>query len=121
MEESAHKGVAGDFQGALEKAKECGKRERQLVKHREQHGLMEAVNQDLTYAVCFNLASCYQKNKMWSDALNTYSTIVKNKQYPHAGRLRVNMGNIFFEQKKWVRLDPLLDPPRPPPRLLPAL
>lgn len=27
--------------------------------------------------------------------------MVKNKQYPAAGRLRVNMGNIYFEQKKY--------------------
>ena len=27
--------------------------------------------------------------------------ILKNKQYPQASRLRVNMGNIYFEQKKF--------------------
>jgi len=32
-------------------------------------------------------------------ALNTYSLIVKNKQYAQSGRLRVNMGNIYFKQK----------------------
>ena len=58
------------------------------------------VNLDLTYAVCFNLANAYQKNEMYSEALNTYSLIVKNKQYPQSGRLRVNMGNIYFKQKK---------------------
>lgn len=26
---------------------------------------------------------------------------MKNKQYPAAGRLRVNMGNIYYEQKKY--------------------
>ena len=82
MEESATlAAVKGDLMGALDKAKECGKRERQLCKLREQNGLMEAVNLDLTYASLFNLASCYQKNKMWSEALSTYSLIVKNKQY----------------------------------------
>lgn len=38
---------------------------------------------------------------MYDEALNTYSLVVKNKQYPQAGRLRVNMGNIYFEQKKY--------------------
>ena len=28
--------------------------------------------------------------------------IVKNKQFAHAGRLRVNMGNIHFEQQKYT-------------------
>lgn len=30
------------------------------------------------------------------------AAIVKNKQYPQSGRLRVNMGNIYFEQKKFT-------------------
>lgn len=38
---------------------------------------------------------------MHSEALNTYSMLVKRKEYAHAGRLRVNMGNIFYEQKKY--------------------
>ncbi len=59
------------------------------------------MNFDLTYAVCFNLANCYYLVKMYDEALNTYNLIVKNKQYPQSGRLRVNMGNIYFEQKKY--------------------
>ena len=35
---------------------------------------------------------------MYSEALNAYSLIVKNRQYPQAARLRVNMGNIHVEQ-----------------------
>ena len=27
--------------------------------------------------------------------------IVKNKQYPNSSRLRVNMGNIYFDQQKY--------------------
>ena len=38
---------------------------------------------------------------MYKEALNSYTIIVKNKQYPSANRLRVNMGNIYFEQKKY--------------------
>ena len=34
---------------------------------------------------------------MYTEALNTYSLIVKDKNYPNAGRLRVNMGNIYFK------------------------
>ena len=74
-------------------------KEKQLCKFRETHGLAEGINLDLTYAVCFNLASMFHLNKMYGEALNTYQLIVKNKQYPQAGRLRVNMGNIYCEQK----------------------
>lgn len=38
---------------------------------------------------------------MFTEALDTYTAIVKNKQYQNAGRIRVNMGNIYFEQKKF--------------------
>jgi intraflagellar transport protein 88 len=38
-----------------------------------------------------------------AQALNTYTLVVKNKNYPQAGRLRVNMGNIYYMQKKYVQ------------------
>lgn len=101
IEESATANVAGDFVLALEKAKEAGKKERTLCKHREKNGLADSINYDLTYAVLFNLANQYHSNKMYSEALSTYLLVVKNKQYPQAGRLRVNMGNIYYEQKKY--------------------
>jgi len=100
IEASAEAAANKDYIKALERAKEAGKKERALCKHREQNGLVDQINLDLTYAVCFNLANAYQKNEMYSEALNTYSLIVKNKQYPQSGRLRVNMGNIYFKQKK---------------------
>ena len=43
----------------------------------------------------------YHANGLHKEALNSYTIIVKNKQYPQASRLRVNMGNIYFEQKKY--------------------
>lgn len=75
-----------------------GKKERLLCKHRESNNLVDQINMDLTYSVCFNLANAYHLNSMYQEALNTYSLIVKNKQYPQSGRLRVNMGNIYYEQ-----------------------
>lgn len=101
IEASAEAAVSGDSVMALERAKAAGKKERQLCKHRESNGLVDQINMDLTYAVCFNLANAYHSNGMHSEAINTYSLIVKNKQYPQSGRLRVNMGNIYFEEKKY--------------------
>mmetsp|Transcript_18157 Transcript_18157/g.21753 ORF Transcript_18157/g.21753 Transcript_18157/m.21753 type:complete len:774 (-) Transcript_18157:386-2707(-) len=100
LEESCKLSLDGDAPGALDKAKEAGKRERALCKQREQSQLADQINIDLTYAVCFNLAHQYHVNKLYTEALNTYSSIVKNKQFSQSGRLRVNMGNIYFEQKK---------------------
>merc|ERR1719326_2591797 len=101
IEQSAEAASENNLADALEKAREAGKKERQLCKHREQHGLVDQINLDLTYAVCFNLANAYHLNEMYDEALHTYSLIVKNKQYPQSGRLRVNMGNIYYEQKKY--------------------
>lgn len=101
VEESAAANVNGDYVLALEKAKEAGKKERHLLKHREKNGLAEQINYELTYAVLFNLANQYHANKMYQEALHTYVIVVKTKQYPQAGRLRVNMGNIYYEQKKY--------------------
>ena len=102
VEESAQHAREGDNSSALEKAKEAGKKERQLCKQREQLGLGDQVNVDLTYAVHFNLAVMYHRNGLYTEALNTYSLIVRNKQYAQSGRLRVNMGNIYAEQKKYL-------------------
>ena len=51
--------------------------------------------------VLFNLASQYHVNRLYNEALNTYLLIVKNKMFGSGGRLRLNMGNIYFEQKKY--------------------
>jgi len=48
----------------------------------------------------FNLANAHHLNGLWKEAIQTY-TIVKNKQYAQGGRLRVNMGNIYFEQEQF--------------------
>ncbi|KAJ3118570.1 Intraflagellar transport protein 88 [Phlyctochytrium bullatum] len=101
IEESAIASSEGNLQHALEKAKEAAKRERALTKQREQAGLGDQINLDLTYCVMFNLASQYHGSKLYQEALNGYSVIVKNKMFNQSGRLRVNMGNIYFEQQKY--------------------
>ncbi|GBG87160.1 hypothetical protein CBR_g44618 [Chara braunii] len=101
LEESSSASLAGDFSLALEKAKEAAKRERVLCKQREQANMGDQISIDLTYAVSFNLAHQYHTNGLYTEALNTFSQIVKNKQFGQAGRLRVNMGNIYYKQKKF--------------------
>lgn len=59
------------------------------------------MNIDLTFYVFYNLANMYHFNGMHQESINSYTIILKNKQYPQAARLRVNMGNIYFEQKKY--------------------
>ena len=68
---------------------------------REQNNSLDQVNIDLTFYVFYNLANMYHANGLHQEALNSYTIILKNKQYPQASRLRVNMGNIYFEQGKF--------------------
>ena len=45
------------------------------------------------------MMSCNPFNSLTPPIVGT--AIVKNKSYTQSGRLRVNMGNIYFEQKKY--------------------
>ena len=47
--------------------------------------------------VLTNLAHQYAKNELYTEALNTYQVITKNKNFNNAGRLKVNMGNIYYK------------------------
>lgn len=102
MEESTHLASLGDYTGALDLAKQSENRERALGKMRESRPpLADQANIDLTYCVQFNLAVQYHNNRLYPDAINTYTGITKNKQYALANRLKLNMGNIYFELKKY--------------------
>ncbi|XP_045653086.1 intraflagellar transport protein 88 homolog isoform X2 [Ursus americanus] len=103
VEESCIANSCGDLKLALEKAKDAGRKERVLVRQREQVTTPESINLDLTYSVLFNLASQYSANEMYAEALNTYQVIVKNKMFSNAGRLKVNMGNIYLKQRNYSK------------------
>ncbi|CAG9090797.1 unnamed protein product [Plutella xylostella] len=82
---------------ALAKAQEASTLERQLIRMQEQANLGDSHNLDLTFAVLCNLAGQYALNEMYTEALNTYQLLTRNKLFPHANRLKVNMGNIYFK------------------------
>lgn len=56
---------------------------------------------DLTYQVLFNLAVQEETNELYAEALNHYQIIVKNKLFQQVGKIRVNMGNIYFKTKEY--------------------
>eukprot|EP00199_Chlamydomonas_sp_CCMP681_P001067 CAMPEP_0119114344 /NCGR_PEP_ID=MMETSP1180-20130426/47219_1 /TAXON_ID=3052 ORGANISM="Chlamydomonas cf sp, Strain CCMP681" /NCGR_SAMPLE_ID=MMETSP1180 /ASSEMBLY_ACC=CAM_ASM_000741 /LENGTH=751 /DNA_ID=CAMNT_0007102849 /DNA_START=106 /DNA_END=2357 /DNA_ORIENTATION=- len=101
LEASAVTAHGGDLAGGLDKATEARKLERQVTKFKEANGLTDSINMDLTFAVEFNLAAMFQANKNFKEALDQYTLLVKNKAFPNGGRLRINMGNVYFEQKKY--------------------
>ncbi|KAI3356058.1 hypothetical protein L3Q82_017320 [Scortum barcoo] len=103
IEESCMAHSMGALQMALEKAKEAGRKERTLVKQRDQSGNTENLNLDLTYSVLLNLANQYANNEMYPEALNSYQVIVRNKMFNNPGRLKINMGNIYAKQKMYPK------------------
>ncbi|KAH9525201.1 Intraflagellar transport protein 88 [Bulinus truncatus] len=103
IEESCLANSRGELQLALDKAKEAGRKERVLVRQREQLSKGDQINLDLTYSVLFNLANQYVANEMYHEAINTYQVIVKNRMFSNAGRLKVNMGNIYFKQRNFQK------------------
>uniref|UniRef100_A0A383VFE7 Uncharacterized protein n=1 Tax=Tetradesmus obliquus TaxID=3088 RepID=A0A383VFE7_TETOB len=91
-----------DAQAALEKALDARKKERQLAKFRESAGQGDNHPPELGFAVELQLASCYAASKLYGEALELYGALVKSKNLQvQAGRFRVNMGNIYFEQGKY--------------------
>lgn len=90
-------GNSPDLTGSLNKAKEASSLDRILLRLRDQNGGSSAHNFDLTFSVLFNLANIYAKNNMFVEALNTYTSMTKNKLYPNVNRLKINMGNIYLQ------------------------
>lgn len=72
------------------------------MKFRSVHSLGEP-NLDLTLIVLLNLAQQYIADNMLNEALHVYHAIVKNKTFPNAGRLKVNIGNIYFRKKDYPK------------------
>lgn len=93
MGQAAAEEARADLRGALNKAKEASSLDRKLLQLRDAGNFVH--NFDLTFAVLFNLANLYALNDMHIEALNTYSLITKNKMFPNANRLKINMGNIY--------------------------
>ncbi|XP_023332128.1 intraflagellar transport protein 88 homolog [Eurytemora carolleeae] len=92
VEESCMAASRRENKIALDRAKDASAKERSLIRLREQAGLADSLHN-----VLFNLATQYENNDMFTEALNTYQVITKNRMFNNAGRLKVNMGNIYFK------------------------
>lgn len=82
LEQSATCKVHRNVTDALLKAKEAAAKEKKIRQLREQTGSLDQVNIDLTFYVFYNLANMFHANNLYQEALNSYTIILKNKQYP---------------------------------------
>ncbi|KAK0182361.1 hypothetical protein PV327_000510 [Microctonus hyperodae] len=97
IESSAEAACDNNMRVALERAKEASSRERILLRLQEQSGLNDSHDLNLTFVVHFNLAIQYTNNEMYTEAINTYQAITRNKVFSNSARLKVNMGNIYVK------------------------
>ncbi|KFD68582.1 hypothetical protein M514_19215 [Trichuris suis] len=117
LEASVFAWERNDGKQALEHAKEAVRRERAVVKLREQQNLIEDTNIDLTFSVLFNLAQQYANSGLFSEALKMYETLTKNKMFTTAGEkthnfshaklffegdLLINIGNIYMHKQQYI-------------------
>ena len=101
VNESASNSVNGNQQEALDKAKRAVLMVKRLQKLRKFDEFEESAVSQLTFKVIFNLANQYLNNDMDQEAIDTFASIIENKEHKYGGRLRVNIGNIYFTQKRY--------------------
>lgn len=98
LDETAALTKEGKALEAMDRAKDAVKKEDSLRKYRKEHSLSSEGQVELLFAVCFNVASCYQMNDLLDESVNAYTQITKQREHPLAGRARINLGNIHYSQ-----------------------
>jgi hypothetical protein len=92
IEEASFAAASKNFALMLERAKAAGDAEKRLRDFRNNNGLKDQQNMDLTYAVLFMLANAYASSKLYTEALRTYSFVVRFKnQYQHEQAMRAGV------------------------------
>jgi intraflagellar transport protein 88 len=79
----------------MEKAEE-------LHRRYEANDWQDNAHSDLQFAVQVCVAHCSHMAGLDQEALNIYNSIVRDSEYHLPGRLRVNIGNIYFQNKQWT-------------------
>ncbi|CAF0918215.1 unnamed protein product [Brachionus calyciflorus] len=102
-EESCFAAEDNDKLAAMEKAKEAYKKERLILKQREEKNLTDQANTELTGFILLNVACQYANANNFAESLNIYNILTKNKIFQLTGRLKTNIGNIYYEQKQYLK------------------
>ena len=95
LEESAFALEVADNAKAVDKAKEAVIHDRMLCRQRETLMGADVKNDDLTFSILFHLAQTYERCGLDAEAITAYNTIIKNKVFDKAARLRINLGKII--------------------------
>jgi len=95
--------ASGELDAALDLAQKCRKLDGEAVAFRKKHGLEDGIKSDLSLSVLFNVAHIYESKGLYTESLNLYNVMLQNKaiKMEVTCRLRVNMGNIYYAQKRY--------------------
>lgn len=74
----------------------------ELQQQCELAGIQDHSIADLQFAVRICLAQSAQEAGMDQEALAIYTGMAKNSEFQMAGRVRVNIGNIFAKRGHWT-------------------
>ncbi|KAL7983341.1 hypothetical protein Chor_000217, partial [Crotalus horridus] len=108
VEESCIAHSCGDLKLALEKAKDAGRKERALVRQREQTMSPANINLDLTYTVSMlkvNMANIYLKQRNYSKAIKFYRMALDQIASVHKEmRIKImqNIGVAFIKTGQYT-------------------
>ena len=103
IDESAILCSENNFRDALQKGKDAFQKQKHMERYLDQNELNEMLNMELYFCVSLNLATLYEKNELYQEAIQEYTSLTNAKNYESGVEsfVRVNMGNIYFKQKKY--------------------
>jgi intraflagellar transport protein 88 len=104
IDESAILTEEGNLTQALQKAKEAVQKQKHMERYLDQNEFTDMMNMELYFCVNLNLATLYEKNELYQDAIQEYTSLTNAKiEFGIESFVRVNMGNIYFNQKMYQK------------------
>lgn len=92
------------FTEALQKSKDAMAKQKYMEKYLDENKMSDMINNELHFTVALNLATLYEKNELYQEALKEYTNLTnaKNHEDGMESFVRVNMGNIYFKQANFA-------------------
>lgn len=92
------------FTEALQKGKDAMAKQKYMEKYLDENKMTDMINNELHFTVALNLATLYEKNELYQEALKEYTNLTnaKNHEDGMESFVRVNMGNIYFKQANFA-------------------
>lgn len=104
IEESSLLMAQGESSSAVQKANDAVNAQKQLSERMVSSDLEKESCSDMTFLVWFHLASLYEKCGMFTEAIDSYFIIQKQKKFQYQEnvcRLRINMANVYRSMEKY--------------------